>query len=94
LATKTISSEKARTQWRDIIESAIAGNDIVIERYGKPIVAMISYEDFLELEEILEEMREAREAEIVLDEWQRDASTARPWDEVKSDLIADGLLDE
>lgn len=55
---------------------------------------MISYEDFLELEEILEEMREAREAEIVLDEWQRDASTARPWDEVKSDLIADGLLDE
>jgi len=94
MATKTVSSENARSQWREIIESAIAGNDVVIERYGKPIVAVISYEDFLELEEILEEMREAREAQIVLDEWQRDAATARPWEEVKSDLIADGLLDE
>jgi prevent-host-death family protein len=94
MATKTVSSEKARTQWREIIESAIAGNDIVIERYGKPMVAVIPYEDFLELEELLEEMRETREAQIVLKEWQRDAATARPWDEVKSDLIADGLLDE
>ena len=51
-------------------------------------------DDFLELEEMLEELRDIREAQIALEEWRRDPSTARPWEEVKADLIADGLLDE
>jgi len=57
-------------------------------------VTVISYQDFIELEEMLEELRDSREAQAALKAWERDPSTACPWEEVKADFIADGLLDE
>ncbi len=94
MATTVYSSDKARARWRDVIDAAVAGENVIIERYGKPAAAIIPYQDFLELEEMLEDLRDIREAQIALDEWRRDPSTARPWEDVKADLIADGLLDE
>ncbi|NKQ34924.1 MAG: type II toxin-antitoxin system Phd/YefM family antitoxin [Chloroflexi bacterium] len=94
MSTKVISSDKARTRWRHVIDAAVAGENVIIERYGKPAAAVIPYQDFLELEEMLEDLHDIREAQIALDEWRRDPSTARPWEDVKADLIADGLLDE
>lgn len=94
MTTKVLSSEKARTQWREVLDTAVSGNDVVVERYGKPAVAIISYEDFLELTDILQEMREVREAQAIYDEWQNDPATARNWKDVEADLVADGLLDE
>jgi prevent-host-death family protein len=94
MTPKVLSSEKARTQWREVLDTAVSGNDVVVERYGKPAVAIISYQDFLELVDILQEMREVREAQEVYDEWQNDPTSARPWKDVEADLIADGLLDE
>ena len=94
MATTVYSSDKARARWRDVIDAAVAGENVIIERYGKPAAAIIPYQDFLELEEMLEDLHDIREAQIALDEWRRDPSTARPWEDVKADLIADGLLDE
>jgi prevent-host-death family protein len=91
---KVLSSEKARIQWREVLDTAVSGNDVVIERYGKPAVAIIPYQDFLELADVLQEMREVREAQQVYDAWQNDPTSARPWNDVEADLIADGLLDE
>ncbi|HIP70962.1 MAG TPA: type II toxin-antitoxin system prevent-host-death family antitoxin [Anaerolineae bacterium] len=94
MATTVYSSDKARTRWRHVIDAAVAGENVIIERYGKPAAAVIPYQDFLELEEMLEDLHDIREAQIALDEWRRDPSTARPWEDIKADLIADGLLDE
>ena len=94
MAVKVYSSDQARAKWRDLLDTAVTGQDIIIERYGKPTVAVIAYEDFVEFNEILQDLRDAREAQQVLDEWRRDPSTARPWEEFEAELIAEGLLDE
>ena len=94
MTVKVYSSDQARAKWRDLLDTAVTGQDIIIERYGKPTVAVIAYEDFVEFNEILQDLRDAREAQQVLDEWRRDPSTARPWEEFEAELIAEGLLDE
>jgi prevent-host-death family protein len=83
----TLASDKARANWRDVLDSAGKGEDIVVERYGKPAVAIIAYDDYLAIHEVLAEMRQAREAQKVLDEWRADPDTSRPWQDVKDDLL-------
>ncbi len=38
--TRHISSEKARANWREILDAVAAGETIVIERYGQPIATL------------------------------------------------------
>ena len=42
-------SEQARLNWRDMLDAALRGVKVIIERYGKPTVVMMSYEEFQEL---------------------------------------------
>lgn len=39
-----ISSEQARANWRDILDQAAAGQQIIIERYGKAVAVIGPYE--------------------------------------------------
>jgi prevent-host-death family protein len=92
---KVLDSNKARTQWREILDSASAGSvDVVVERYGKPIVAVIAYEDYVVFQEQIDDMRDARRLSEAYEAWQQDPSRATPWEEVEAELIAEGLLDE
>ena len=84
----TLPSDKARANWRDVMDSAGKGEDIVVERYGKPTVAIIAYDDYVAIQETLADMRDAREAQRVLDEWRSDPASARPWSDVKAELLA------
>ncbi len=91
----TMSSKEARARWRDLLDTVDKGTaDVVIERYGKPIAALIAYEDFAALLEELEDLRDARLGAAAYEEWKKDPSTARPWKEIEAELIAEGLLDE
>ena len=38
--TQHISSEKARANWRELLDSVAAGEEIVIERYGRPVAVL------------------------------------------------------
>jgi PHD/YefM family antitoxin component YafN of YafNO toxin-antitoxin module len=58
----------------------------VIERYGEPTAALIPYEDFVAIQEILADLRAARRAEAALAEYRDDPTTARPWREVMAEL--------
>ncbi|MFQ5420072.1 MAG: type II toxin-antitoxin system prevent-host-death family antitoxin [Anaerolineae bacterium] len=87
MTTTVYSSDKARTQWRHVLDAAVAGENIIIERYGKPAAAIISFQDFIELEEMLEDLRDIREAQIALEEWRRNPESFRPWEEVKAELF-------
>ena len=55
---------------------------------------MISYGDYTALQEELDELRAVREALEAYEEWERDPSTAKPWEQVKAQLIEEGLMDE
>ena len=92
---QVLDSNRARTQWRDILDSAHAGTvDIVVERYGKPMVAVIAYEDFVALQDELDDLRAGRRATDAYEAWKQDPSRGTPYEEFRAELVADGLLDE
>ena len=45
-----VSSREARAKWRDLLDAIQHGSPgIVIERYGKPVAVLVSYDNFDEL---------------------------------------------
>lgn len=71
----------------------ITDNDIILRRNGKSIAAVIPYEDYLAVQDALDEARDLRQARAILKEWRQDPSTSKPWEQLKAELIAEGLLD-
>jgi PHD/YefM family antitoxin component YafN of YafNO toxin-antitoxin module len=95
MPVKVLDSNTARTQWRDILDTAGGGNtDVVVERYGKPMVAVIAYDDFLALQEELDDLRAGRRAAEAYEAWQKDPGRGTPYEDFRAELVAEGLLDE
>lgn len=46
--TQRVSSEKARAQWRELLDAAAAGQTVIIERYGRPVAVLSPYDDSIE----------------------------------------------
>jgi prevent-host-death family protein len=38
--TQHVSSEKARANWRELLDAVASGEEIVIERYGRPVAVL------------------------------------------------------
>ena len=85
---KIMKSDAVRVAWRDVLDDVVAGTDVLVERYNKPVVAVIPYEDYIALQEELEDLRLGRCAQVALEAWKRDPSLARPWREIKAELDA------
>jgi prevent-host-death family protein len=85
---KVFSSDEARTRWRDILDIGMRGGDVVVERYGKPVVAVIPYEDYEALIDALDDLRDGRLAAVRMQEWERDPSVARPYEDIRVEMIA------
>lgn len=88
-----LNSEDARTRWRDILDAAGTGQDVVIARYGKPTAAVIPIADYEALREELEELRAARRAQEALEGWREEPGRGRPYAAVREELLAEGLLE-
>lgn len=43
---KTLTADEARTNWRDMLDTALRGGEMVIERYNKPIAVVVNYEEW------------------------------------------------
>jgi len=54
----------------------------------------ITYEDYLALREQLDDLRATRRPDPAYAEYLRNPSSARPYSEIRADLVAEGLLDE
>lgn len=93
MTVMTLDSRNARTKWRDIMDTAQTGGETVIERYGRPTAAVIPYSDYEALQEELDDLRASRRAAVAYEAWQRDPSLGRPYNEVRAELVAEGLLD-
>jgi prevent-host-death family protein len=95
MALRVLNTNEARLKWRDVVDAASSGEtDTVIERYGKPLVAVIPFEDYEALEEALDDLRATRRAERALAEWKADPSTARDFSEIRAEMVKEGLLSE
>ena len=94
MTVQKLDSNQARTRWRDVLDTVAAGaSDIVIERYGKPVAVVIAYRDFVALQDELDDLRAARRAEAVYEEWKSDQSSARPYADFRAEMVAEGKLD-
>lgn len=38
---KTMTTEQARNNLRDLLDNAVAGNPVVLTRYGKPVAVVV-----------------------------------------------------
>jgi prevent-host-death family protein len=95
MTVRIYESNRARANWRDVLDDAAAGStDVIVERYGKPVVAVIAYDDYLALQDELDDLRAARRAAAIYEEWKRDPSSARPYAELRAELVAEGEISD
>ena len=95
MAVETVSSREARANWRDLLDKVLTRTaDVVIERNRQAVAVLIPDDDYEELQEELDNLRAARRAGEIYEEWKRDPSTARPLEDVEAELIANSMLDE
>lgn len=95
MGVRTYDSNRARAQWRDILDAAAVGEtDIVVNRHGRPVVAVIAYADYIAMRDELDDLRAGRWAEAIYQEWKQDPSIARPYAEFRAELVAEGVLDD
>jgi prevent-host-death family protein len=89
MTVKTLSSEEARTHLRDVLDEVTAGEaEIVIERHGKPTVAVISYKEF----QRIQREREKRRMKLEKLRAEMEAGNYKTWEQVEADLKATGRL--
>lgn len=90
---QVLDSNRARTKWRDVLDKAHSRVDVVIERYGQPVAAVIAYDDYVAIRDELDDLRAARRAAAVYEAWKRNPEIARPYTEFRAELVAEGVLD-
>jgi hypothetical protein len=88
MSAKVMKSEAVRVGWRDVVDDVVAGTDVLVERYNKPVVAVIPYAVYVALAEEIEDYRLGLRAQAALDKYNRDPSLGRPWEEVKAEWHA------
>lgn len=95
MPVKILKANEVRNNWRDIVDKAHTGEeDIVVERYGKPMVAVIPYEDYLALEEQLDDLRATRRAAMAYVRWKENPADVEPYSKFREALVKEGRLDE
>jgi prevent-host-death family protein len=85
MSVKTLESRAARENWRDLLDTATAGQaDVIITRYGKPVTAMIRYEDYVAVQEELVKLR-AQQSEAYQTMLASESTLSREWDSPEED---------
>ena len=72
--TMTMSSDKARNNWRDILDTAMKGGEVIISRYNKPAAVLLGIDELTRLRETLEQYERSAIVEKIRLSRQRVAS--------------------
>lgn len=92
MTVKTVRSEAARMQWRETVEAAYVDRaDVVIERYGKPIVTVVSYARWQELLKRLKEFELTAQVTLAYQAMQTDPTSDVSEEEYQQLLEKAGL---
>ena len=94
MTVATIGSREARKNWRDLLDTAHSeGTDTIIERNGKPVAALIPYQDYMALQEVLADLRAARRVVATHEALKQNPGTGRSYEEIRAELVRRGELD-
>ena len=93
MAIAVIGANEIRIKLRDVLDG-IKEQDVVIERYGRPVATVISFDDYRAILETLEDVRDTREALAAVAEYERDPTTAESWEELRAQWVKEGILVE
>jgi PHD/YefM family antitoxin component YafN of YafNO toxin-antitoxin module len=92
MAVKTVDSGQARNNWREMLDTIMAEDiDIVVTRYNKPVITMLSYEDYVAIQDELIKVRRERhtqqktENEMLATMIASEKVLARDWDTPEED---------
>lgn len=81
-----ISASEAREGWADIVNRVAYGRErVVIERHGKPVAVLMSFDDAEALEG-LEDRLDALEAQEAKAEWERGGRRTYSLEQVLTEL--------
>jgi prevent-host-death family protein len=95
MLAKIVNSKAARANWRALLDLAFKGEgDTIIERNGQPVAALIPFADYEALQDELDDLRAGRRAQAALEAWEKDRSLGTPYEEVRAEMVRDGLLDD
>lgn len=87
MSVTTIGSRAARQKWRDLLDAAYDGTtDTVIERNGKPIAVLIPYDDYVAIQEALEDWRAARRVAETYEVLRENPELGRSYAEIRASL--------
>lgn len=78
MTTSVISSDQARAKWREVLDTAVAGQRVIIERYGKPVAVLLPYAEY---EQAFAPPSSLREPEAVYQ--------TGDWAALKAEIVAD-----
>ena len=92
MATTTLGSEEARMKWREMIDSAYADKkEIVIVRYGRPIVTIVNHATWEAQKRRLEELEMLLLHKERMTEMEADPNLAVTMDQVLKEMAEAGL---
>ena len=95
MSVTTIGSRAARQKWRDLLDAAHNGTtDTIIERNGKPIAVLIPYEDYLAIQEALDDLRAARRVADTYEVLKQNPELGRAYGEIRASLDAEAEDDD
>ena len=90
----TLDSQIARDNFAGLLATVAKGDEsIVITQHGEPVAALVDYAAFVALEDELDDLQAAQRAAAILEDIRAGRTTTVPWEKVKAELIAEGLLD-
>lgn len=62
---RIMKSDDVRQNWRDVIDDALLGGRVIIERYTKPLAVIINYKQYVEMKERLSYLETWAEAQRI-----------------------------
>lgn len=91
---RVVSYDDMRRDVAGVVDAVYSGGTVLLQEANKPVAAIISFEDYVALQQQLEDLHDARIADAAYERYLADPSSAISWEEAKDILRADGLLDE
>jgi hypothetical protein len=86
METVVFESDEARKRWRDVMDAALVGKEVVIKRYNKPQTVVINYETWTTWKKQRIAFLDAQSAE-------GEAGNYLTHEQVMDDLRQRGLID-
>lgn len=90
----TLDSQIARDNFAGLLATVAKGDaSVVITEDGEPVAALVDYAAFVALAEDLDDMQTAQRAAAILADLDAGRTDARPWAEIRTEWIAEGVID-